>query len=99
MHHATGSLELVFPTPYLVNAPTTLTTVDAIGGGERRTAYRSVVEAFEEELVAFHAMVTCGIAPRTGIAGGLDDLATSQRIVRRFGELTGAPVGGEAATA
>jgi myo-inositol 2-dehydrogenase / D-chiro-inositol 1-dehydrogenase len=99
VHHATGSLELVFPTPYLVNAPTTLTTVDAIGGGERRTAYRSVVEAFEEELVAFHAMVTCGIPPRTGIAGGLDDLATSQRVVRRFGELTGAAVGGEAATA
>jgi predicted dehydrogenase len=99
VHHARGSLELVFPSPYLMNAPTTLTTVDSVGGGERRSAYRSVMEAFEEQLVAFHAMVTAGQAPRTGVAGGVADLVTSQMIVRRYGEQAGAPVGGEAGEA
>ncbi|MEU6076305.1 Gfo/Idh/MocA family oxidoreductase [Micromonospora sp. NPDC047074] len=97
LHHARGSLELAFPSPYLMNAPTTLTVVDYHAGGERRAAYRSVTEAFEQELVAFHAMVTEGAAPLTGIAGGATDLRTSQQVVRRYGELTGAVVGGEAA--
>jgi predicted dehydrogenase len=96
VHHATGSLELVFPSPYLMNAPTTLTTVDGFGGGERRAQYRSVAEAFEQELLAFHAMVTAGTPPLTGRAGGVEDLVTSQRIVRRYGELTGRPASGEA---
>ncbi|MEU9507953.1 Gfo/Idh/MocA family oxidoreductase [Micromonospora sp. NPDC048170] len=98
MHHAYGSLELVFPSPYLLNAPTTLTVVDHHGGGERRAAYRSVTEAFEQELVAFHAMVTGGVPPLTGIAEGAADLRTSQQVVRRYGELTGAAIGGEAAS-
>jgi predicted dehydrogenase len=99
IHHATGSLELVFPSPYLMNAPTTLTTVDAVGGGERRAQFRSVEEAFEQELVAFHAMVTAGREPLTARGGGVEDLVTSQRIVRRHGELAGRPAGGEAACA
>lgn len=99
IHHATGSLELVFPSPYLMNAPTTLTTVDSFGGGERRSVYRSVTEAFEQELMAFHALVTTGRPPLTGLAGGVEDLVTSQRIVRRYGELAGRPAGGEAAGA
>ncbi|MET7967618.1 Gfo/Idh/MocA family oxidoreductase [Micromonospora sp. NPDC005305] len=98
LHHARGSLELVFPSPYLLNAPTTLTVVDEHGGGERRAAYRSVTEAFEQELVAFHAMVTAGAAPLTGIAEGAADVRTSQQVVRRYGELTGAAIGGEAAS-
>jgi predicted dehydrogenase len=99
VHHATGSLELAFPSPYLMNAPTTLTTVDAFAGGERHARYRSVVEAFEQELVAFHAMAATGAPPLTGVAGGVDDLLTSQRIVRRYGELAGRPAGGEARSA
>ncbi|MEH0985309.1 Gfo/Idh/MocA family protein [Micromonospora sp. CPCC 205556] len=97
LHHARGSLELVFPSPYLLNAPTTLTVVDSHGGGERRAAFRSVAEAFEQELVAFHAMVTAGAPPLSGIAEGATDVRTSQQVVRRFGELTGAAIGGEAA--
>ncbi|GAA1870281.1 Gfo/Idh/MocA family protein [Asanoa iriomotensis] len=96
VHHARGSLELVFPSPYLLNAPTTLTVVDEHGGGERRAAFRSVSEAFEEELVAFHAMVTAGVVPLTGIAEGAADIRTSQQVIRRYGELTGAAIGGEA---
>jgi predicted dehydrogenase len=99
VHHARGSLELVFPSPYLLNAPTLLTTVDSNGGGERRSAYRSVTEAFEQELVAFHAMVTADAVPHTGLAGGAEDLVTSQRIVARHGQLTGVPAGGEAVNA
>lgn len=98
LHHARGSLELVFPSPYLLNAPTTLTLVESHGGGERRAAFRSVTEAFEQELVAFHAMVTAGAPPLTGIAEGATDVRTSQQVVRRFGELTGAAIGGEAAS-
>ncbi|MEV1287472.1 Gfo/Idh/MocA family oxidoreductase [Micromonospora sp. NPDC049679] len=97
LHHARGSLELVFPSPYLLNAPTTLTAVDGHGGGERRSAFRSVAEAFERQLLAFHAMVTAGTPPLSGIAEGLADVVTSQQVVRRFGELTGTAIGGEAA--
>ncbi|MGK5739965.1 Gfo/Idh/MocA family protein [Micromonospora sp. URMC 103] len=97
VHHARGSLELVFPSPYLLNAPTALTVVDAHGGGERRAVFRSVTEAFEQQLVAFHAMVTAGAAPLTGVAEGAADVRTSQQVVRRYGELTGAAIGGEAA--
>ncbi|GAA4562897.1 hypothetical protein GCM10023176_05650 [Micromonospora coerulea] len=98
LHHARGALELVFPSPYLLNAPTTLTAVDRRGDGERRTAFRSVTEAFEQELVAFHAMVTEGARPLSGIAEGTADVRTSQQVVRRYGELTGAAIGGEAAS-
>ncbi|MGC1212640.1 MAG: Gfo/Idh/MocA family oxidoreductase [Micromonospora sp.] len=97
LHHARGTLELVFPSPYLLNAPTTLTAVDRHDGGERRAVFRSVTEAFEQELVAFHAMVTAGVRPLTGIAEGATDVRTSQQVVRRYGELTGAAIGGEAA--
>ncbi|MBM0239863.1 hypothetical protein JNW88_27060 [Micromonospora sp. ATA32] len=98
LHHACGSLELVFPSPYLLNAPTTLTVSDAHSGGERRAAFRSVTEAFEQELLAFHAMVTAAARPLTGIAEGTVDLRTSQQVVRRYGELTGVAIGGEAAS-
>ncbi|MBM0227823.1 MULTISPECIES: Gfo/Idh/MocA family protein [Micromonospora] len=98
LHHARGALELVFPSPYLLNAPTMLTAVDRHGGGERRAVFRSVTEAFEQELVAFHAMVTAGARPLTGIVEGAADVRTSQQVVRRYGELTGAAIGGEAAS-
>jgi hypothetical protein len=55
-----------------------------------------VDEAFERELVAFYAMITDGTPPLTGLAGGLSDLVTSQRIVRRHGSSTGTAVSGEA---
>lgn len=99
LHHARGSYELVFPSPYLLNTPTTLTVVDGRDGSERRSVFRSVVSSFEQELVAFHAMVTGGSAPMTGIVGGTEDLVTSQRVVRRFSERTGAAISGEAASA
>jgi predicted dehydrogenase len=94
IHHATGSAELVFPTPYLLGAPTRLTVVDSDGGAERRTQYADVTPSFENELLAFHAMVTTGAPPLTGVAGATEDIVTAQLAVRR---LAGAAVGGEAA--
>ncbi|MEU0566590.1 Gfo/Idh/MocA family oxidoreductase [Nonomuraea sp. NPDC005983] len=94
IHHERGTLELVFPAPYLMNAPTTLTVVS---GAETRTEFRDVTEAFEVQLAAFHAYVTEGRAPLTGEAGGLEDIVTAQRIAARYAVQHGLPIGGEAA--
>ncbi|SFQ59875.1 Predicted dehydrogenase [Amycolatopsis arida] len=99
VHHDTGSVELVFPSPYLLNAPTTLLAVDTRDGAERRAEHRSVVEAFEEELAAFAAMVTDGTPPLAGPAEGRADIVTCQRIVRAHARAAGIPIEGEAATA
>ncbi|ETK37950.1 Gfo/Idh/MocA family protein [Microbispora sp. ATCC PTA-5024] len=97
LHHDHGSLELVFPSPYLMNAPTELTVRCRVGTTERTTVYRDVAEAFERQLVAFHRFVTAGEPPLTGLAGGLSDIVTAQRMVRRYAQWAGIPVSGECA--
>lgn len=96
VHHEQGSLELVFPSPYLMNAPTTLTASARDGTAETRTVHRDVSEAFELQLVAFHALVTEGRPPLTGLDGALSDIVIAQRIVRVYAESAGLPIGGEA---
>jgi myo-inositol 2-dehydrogenase/D-chiro-inositol 1-dehydrogenase len=96
VHHGAGSLELVFPSPYLLNAPTRLTVVDDAGGFERRSAHRSVAEAFEIQLEAFYAMVTVGRAPLSSIADGRTDVVTCQQIMSCYASRTGLRLGGEA---
>ena len=66
MIYGAASSELSFPSPYLLNRPTVLRT--AVGDGEARrdTVWTSMVEAFEEELHAFDALVTDGRAPPPG---------------------------------
>ncbi|HEV7626201.1 MAG TPA: Gfo/Idh/MocA family oxidoreductase [Streptomyces sp.] len=98
VHHEGGTLELAFPSPYLMNAPTVLTATDNAGNAERRARFRSVSEAFEEELVAFHTMVTRGEQPRTGVRGATEDLITAQRAVARFAALRQMSFAGEAAS-
>lgn len=103
VHHESGTLEAAFPSPYLMNAPTVLTET-AVGPGEgphteRRAEYRSVTEAFEEELVAFHSMVTDGTPPATGVAGAAEDLRTAQRAVAAYAARHRLPCEGEAASA
>lgn len=93
IHHSEGTLELAFPSPYLLNAPTVLTVV---AGGESRTEWRDVTEAFEVQLLAFHAFVTEGTAPITAAAGALEDIVTAQRIAARFAVQHGLEIGGEA---
>jgi predicted dehydrogenase len=97
VHHARGSLQVTFGTPYLLNAPTELELVESAPGGEVRSTYRSKGEAFENELVEFHRMVTEGSAPLSGIGHGRADIITSQRIMARLAAQEGIDIGGEAA--
>jgi predicted dehydrogenase len=96
VHHEQGSIALVFPSPYLLNAPTVLTVTDLDGDVARSREDRSTVEAFEQELVAFHRLVTDGRPVAAGIAEGRADIVTCQRIVGRLAERRGVELAGEA---
>jgi myo-inositol 2-dehydrogenase/D-chiro-inositol 1-dehydrogenase len=90
-----SSIELEFPSPYLLHAPTDLQVANLTGdAGDRRRdmRFRSVVEAFEEELLAFHRLVVDGTPPKAGIVEGRADIVTSQRIIARRAAQTGLPV-------
>ncbi|WP_329427610.1 Gfo/Idh/MocA family oxidoreductase [Streptosporangium sp. NBC_01495] len=93
--HGRGTVELTFPSPYLLHAPTELVVTSLDGDAERRVLRRSVTEAFETQLEAFHAMVREGIEPRSGLDAGRADILDCQRIVASFAARTGTPVGGE----
>jgi predicted dehydrogenase len=97
LHHEQGSIALRFPSPFLLNAPTTLTVTDHDGDVARVREDRSTVEAFEQELVAFHRLVTDGQPAAAGIAEGRADIVTCQRVVRRLAERRGVELAGEAA--
>jgi myo-inositol 2-dehydrogenase/D-chiro-inositol 1-dehydrogenase len=99
VHHEDGSVTLVFPSPYLLHAPTVCTVTDRDGDAARERSSRSTVEAFEQELLAFHDLVTQGRPPAAGIAEGRADILTCQRIVRRLATGRGAELAGEAARA
>lgn len=98
VHHARGSLQVTFGTPYLLNAPTELEVVEGAPGGEVRSIYRSKGEAFENQLVEFHRMITEGRSPQSGVAEGRADIVTSQQIMARLAEQQGIDIGGETAT-
>jgi predicted dehydrogenase len=97
VHHTTGSLELEFTVPYLLNAPTELRVVSRDGDGESVELIRDVAEAFESELVAFHAMVVDSVAPPTGSAQGRLDVLTGQAITAALACSEGVAVSGEVA--
>jgi len=98
IHHATGSLELEFTVPYLLNAPTELRIVSRSAGGESRSTVRDVTEAFEVELARFHGLVTAQTPPLSGIAEGREDLITALRMTDALAAAQGITLGGEAAT-
>lgn len=98
VHHTTGSLELEFTVPYLLNAPTELRIVSRDGVGESVEVIRDVTEAFETELVAFHAMVTAGVVPPTGSEQGRADVTTGQKIARALARSLGIEPAGELAS-
>jgi predicted dehydrogenase len=87
-----ATIELEFPSPYLLHAPTDLRIAEHTGTGRRDTEFRSVLEAFEEELLAFHALVVDGTPPKAGAVEGRADIATSQRIVARWASHAGIPI-------
>lgn len=93
-----GSLELAFPSPYLLHAPTVLTLYRGSGDDAERLEFRSIAEAFERQLEAFADMAENGTPPRTGFDGAADDVRVSQEIVRRYLASTGEPAGGELAS-
>ncbi|SDK86425.1 Gfo/Idh/MocA family protein [Nonomuraea jiangxiensis] len=93
--HGRGTVELTFPSPYLLHAPTELVVTTLDGDAEHRVVRRSVTEAFETQLEAFHAFVREGTPPRSGLAEGRADVLTCQQIVAAYAARTGTPVGGE----
>jgi myo-inositol 2-dehydrogenase / D-chiro-inositol 1-dehydrogenase len=99
LHHEQGSIALTFPSPYLLNAPTVLTVTGREDGAARTLTYRSTTEAFEEQLLAFHRLVTGGEPPAAGIAEGRADILTCQRVVRRLAAGRGLELAGGTATA
>lgn len=99
VHHATGTGELVFPSPYMLNAPTLLVETGGQREAEYRTEYRSPVGGFEAELVAFHELVTRGVPPLSGVAEAAADITFAQQAVRRLAELHDLELSGEAAHA
>ncbi len=91
-----ATIELEFPSPYLLHAPTQLRITELEGDARRDRRYVSVVEAFEEELLAFHGLVTTGRQPLAGLREGRADIVTSQLIAARFAAQLGLPIKGEA---
>jgi myo-inositol 2-dehydrogenase / D-chiro-inositol 1-dehydrogenase len=93
--HGRGSVELVFPSPYLMHAPTQLLVTSLDGTAERIDLRRSTQEAFESQLEAFARLVGDGVLPYSGLAEGREDIGFCQSIVVAFAERAGVPVGGE----
>jgi predicted dehydrogenase len=98
VHHERGSLQVMFPSPYLLDMPSELLVVDGADGSERRSVLRPAGEEFEHELVGLHAMAVDGVPPRSGPVEGREDIITAQRIIRAYCDRNCLPLGGEAAT-
>jgi predicted dehydrogenase len=97
VHDERGTVELVFPAPYLLHAPTALTVVEAGGEAERVVQTRSTVEAFEQQWLAFEALVREGEPPRAGLDEGREDLLVCQAAARALAARHDIELGGEAA--
>lgn len=79
-HHETGTLQLQFQTPYLLNAPTRLST-GAASSRLGRTSSEQVwpqEEAFERELFALLDLAEGLPAPGSGASEARSDLITAQ---------------------
>jgi myo-inositol 2-dehydrogenase / D-chiro-inositol 1-dehydrogenase len=92
-----STIELEFPAPYLLHAPTSLRITEADRGARRDVSVSSYDEAFENELLAFHALVVDGTRPLSGVAAGRADIVTCQRIAARHAAQLGVEIRGEAA--
>jgi predicted dehydrogenase len=96
-HFVGGSVELSFAAPYRLHEPTSLIVSTGRDETRRRVVLDSIVEGFEEELLAFADVVRNGTAPSTTIADGRADIVTCQRAIARFAARRGVAIGGEAA--
>jgi predicted dehydrogenase len=84
MMGADGRVTLTFPSPYLRNAPTTL-SIEGGSGDEvaswRREEVTSYESGFKEELIAFHDAVVNGSAVLTDGRDAARDIAMCQAII------------------
>lgn len=91
------TVELEFPSPYLLHRPTILRITSPGGDGRNDEVWTSIDEAFETELLAFHAMVVSGATPAAGALEGRADIVTCQRAIAALADARGVEIGGEAA--
>jgi predicted dehydrogenase len=99
VHHTTGTAELQFGVPYLLNSPTRLRTTESDGTAVLVRDRSDVTEAFEAEWEAFHEMVTRRQPPPTGISEGMIDIRTAQQVTAALARGLGLDVSGEARNA
>jgi predicted dehydrogenase len=99
VHDERGSVQVTFPSPYGPNPAATLTVVDHTRGRARTSEVTFPTSPFEEELEAFHRLVTDGQPTAAGIEEGRSDIVSCQRALRIFCETNGLPVGAEALAA
>jgi myo-inositol 2-dehydrogenase / D-chiro-inositol 1-dehydrogenase len=92
-----ATIELAFPSPYLLHHPTVLRLTTSEDGGRREEVWTSTQEAFEAELLAFRDLVVDGREPAAGVAAGRADIVTCQRAIAAIGARVGIEIGGEAA--
>jgi len=97
VHDDRGTVELAFPAPYLLHAPTVLTVVDSDDEAERVVESRSTVEAFERQWLGFELLVRAGEPPRSGIEEGREDVLVCQSAARVLAARHDVEIGGEAA--
>lgn len=97
LHFADGTITVVFPSPFWMDAPTTLSiTAGDEGNGERVTISRSPQEAFDRQLLTFHDFVTSGGAPPIGVREGRRHIELCQQAIALMAEERGLNLGGEA---
>jgi hypothetical protein len=96
VHDDTGSVELRFPSPYLMHAPTVLEVRGLAGDAARTETYRSTTEAFERQWHAFAAFAGGGAPPLATVVEGRMDVVACQAAAAALAETRGVAIGGEA---
>ncbi len=99
VHDQHGTVQVTFPSPYLPNPAATLKVVDRDDRAPRTSRVTSTTSPFEEELAAFHRLVTADEPTAAGIREGRADIVTCQRALRVYCETNQLSVGGEALAA
>jgi predicted dehydrogenase len=92
-----ATVELSFPSPYLLHRPTVLRLTSTDADGRRDEVWTSIEEAFEAELLAFRDLVLDGDPPLSGLTDGRADIVTCQRAIAAIAVSAGVDLGGEAA--
>jgi myo-inositol 2-dehydrogenase / D-chiro-inositol 1-dehydrogenase len=97
VHAETGSYQLGFSVPYVLNLPTALTVTRGVDEDAETSTYRPRAASFEQQLEAFHAVAAVGEKPVIGIDEARADVVTCQRIAAAIAASSGVVLGGEAA--